>query len=376
LNLISSQKDIYRMKNIFQTSLKWSGMLLAGALFLASCNKDLEQATPIVPPPPTATSTIAQLLDDPNFSTLKAAVTRANLMAALSDPSASFTVFAPDNAAFTASGIPAAAIPTFRPGFLDTLLKYHIIGGERFNASRISDAFPNMYLQSSFVLQAPSSALPPGYRMPILPSRRSNIAWVNNIPIKAADIQAINGVVHVPSFVVLPPSQVVAQIIAADTSLTFLLAAVQRADAGPPPGAPQLLPILSNPAANLTVFAPDNNAFRQTLAALGLPPVIGSINLLPTTTVWGIVAYHAMTVRAFAANLPSGVGNLPSLIGVPIQSRVTVTPPAAPTLIELRGNGNVLPTTPPTQFFGRVTAGDLHAINGVVHKINAVLLPQ
>ncbi|HSR38079.1 MAG TPA: fasciclin domain-containing protein [Phnomibacter sp.] len=364
------------MKNIFQASLKWSSVVLAGAMFLASCNKDLEQAKPIVPPPPTATSTIAQLLDDPNFSTLKAAVTRANLMTALADPTASFTVFAPDNAAFTASGIPASAIPTFRPGFLDTLLRYHIIGGERLTAGRITEQFPNMYLQSGFVLQAPSASLPPGYRMPILPSRRTNVAWVNNIPIKAADIQAVNGVVHVPAFIVQPPSQVVAQIIAADTSLTFLLAAVQRADAGPPPGAPQLLPILSNAAANLTVFAPDNNAFRQTLAALGLPPVIGSINLLPTTTVWGIVAYHAMTVRAFAANLPSGVANLPSLIGVPIQSRVTVTPPAPPTLIELRGNGNNLPTNPPTAFFARVTTGDLNAINGVVHKINAVLLPQ
>jgi uncharacterized surface protein with fasciclin (FAS1) repeats len=364
------------MKNRFQSSIKWSGALMAGAIFLASCNKALEEAQPIVPPPPAATSTIAQLLDGPNFSTLKAAVTRANLLAALSDPKASFTVFAPDNDAFTASGIPAAAIPTFRPGFLDTLLRYHIIGGEQFTASRISTQFPNMYLQSSFVLQAPSAALPPGYRMPILPSRRNNIAWVNNIPIKAADILAVNGVVHVPSFVVLPPSQVVAQIVAADTSLTFLLAAVQHADAGPPPGAPQLLPILSNAAANLTVFAPDNNAFRQLLAGLGLPPVISSINLLPTTTVWGIVAYHAMTVRAFAANLPSGVGNLPSLIGVPIQSRVTVTAPAPPSLIELRGNGNVIPTTPPTQFFARVTAGDLHAVNGVVHKINAVLLPQ
>ena len=363
------------MKNIFKPTIQASGLLVALALTIASCNKELPQATPIVPPPPTGSS-IAELLDDPNFSTLKAAVTRANLTAFLADRSAVLTLFAPDNDAFVASGIPPAAIPTLRPGFLDTVLRYHILGGLRLRAADISEKFPNMYLQSSFLLQAPSATLPPGYRMPICISRRGNFAWANNIPVKRADIIAANGVVHTVSFVIAPPSQVIAQIVAGNPNFTFLMAALARADAGPPPGAPQLIPILSNPAANLTVFAPTNTAFQTLLTALGLPPEISSINALPSATVWGIVAYHVLGVRAFAANLPGGTGSLPSLINVPIQSRVTVTAPLPPTLVEVRGAGNVLPTTPPTPFFARVTTADLHAINGVVHVVDNVLLPQ
>lgn len=363
------------MKNIFKPTIQATGWLFAIALTIASCNKELPQAVPIVPPPPTGSS-IAELLDDPSFSILKSAVTRANLTALLADKSAVLTVFAPDNDAFIASGIPAAAIPTLRPGFLDTVLRYHVLGGLRLRAADISERFPNMYLQSSFVLQAPSAALPPGYRMPICISRRGAFAWANNIPVKQADIIAANGVVHKVSFVIAPPSQVIAQIAAGDPNLTFLMAALARADAGPPPGAPKLIPVVSNPAANLTVFAPTNAAFQAALVALGLPPDISSINLLPTTTVWSIVAYHVLGVRAFAANLPNGNGNLPSLISIPIQSRVSVTAPLPPTSVEVRGAGNVLPTTPPTPFFAKVTRADVHAINGVVHIVDNVLLPQ
>jgi uncharacterized surface protein with fasciclin (FAS1) repeats len=263
-----------------------------------------------------------------------------------------------------------------RPGFLDTVLRYHIIGGNRLQAASISEKFPNMYLQSSFVLQAPSAALPPGYRMPIGISRRGSFAWANNIPVLQADIIAANGVVHRVARVIAPPSQVIAQIAAGNADLTYLMAALARADAGPPAGAPKLIPILSNASANLTVFAPTNQAFRNLLTALNLPTDISTIQALPTEQVWGIVAYHVLGVRAFAANLPAGTGSLASLIGVPIQSRVAVTAPLPPTLIEVRGAGNVLPTAPPTPFYARVITGDLHAINGVVHLIDNVLLPQ
>nr|MCU0396258.1 fasciclin domain-containing protein [Chitinophagaceae bacterium] len=372
------------MKHIFQKTIKAGGLLLAGALVLASCNKELEPATPIVTPAPTGKTVSEIVNEDPTLTYLKAAVTRAGsaISGALSDRSAVYTVFAPDDDAFRAS-FAALNLPTgistinlFRPGQLDTLLRYHLVGGQRLNASGISDKFPNMYLQSMFVLQAPSASLPPGYRMPLGISRRGSLAWANNIPVKQADIAAANGVIHKISFLLNPPDKVIAQLVAADTSLSYLLAAVQHADKKPPAGAPQLLPLLANAAANFTVFAPDNNAFRALLTALGVPPDPSSIALLPSETVWGIVAFHVLGVRAFAANLPAGNGNLASLIGVPIQSKVTVTAPLPPTSVEVRGPGNVLPTNPPFPYFAQVTAGDIHAINGVVHKVNAVLLPQ
>jgi uncharacterized surface protein with fasciclin (FAS1) repeats len=36
----------------------------------------------------------------------------------------------------------------------------------------------------------------------------------------------------------------------------------------------------------------------------------------------------------------------------------------------------VIPVNPPIPFYAKVIAGDLHAINGVVHVVDNVLLPQ
>ncbi len=95
------------MKKI-QNFLKAVGILLLITGFITSCKKD-EQ-------PSTAGKTIADIVNtDANFSLLKKAVEKAELGAALS--SGSLTVFAPDNAAFTASGIGAADIDVMKhPG--------------------------------------------------------------------------------------------------------------------------------------------------------------------------------------------------------------------------------------------------------------------
>jgi len=356
------------MKNI-QSILKARSLVLATALILlVSCNKDLPEGVPIITPPP-AGSSIMALLDGPNYTFLKAAVTRAGLSAPLSDVSAVFTVFAPTDAAFIASGIPSVAvINTLAVPTLSAIVRYHVIGGQRFEAAAISEKYPNMYLQSLFVLSAPSAASPPGYRMPLGISRRGSNAWANNIPVTQANIQAANGVIHNIAALLSPPSLVIAQVVGSDPSYSYLLAAVQRADQGPPPGAPALLPILSNPAANLTVFAPTNDAFNTLFAALGVPQNPSSFALLPSATVWGIVAFHVQGVRAFSVNLSNT--SRPSIMGVLQQFDVTSG-------VKVRGPGNIAPTPGgPVNFFANVTLANINSINGVVHRIDAVLMPQ
>jgi uncharacterized surface protein with fasciclin (FAS1) repeats len=360
------------MKNFFKNQIQQGLLLLVTVVvMLASCNKDIPLATPIPPPPPTGTQTIAQLVAaNPNYTFLAAAITRAGTGLSFNpaDPTTVLTLFAPDNNAFIASGIPSIAVINSLPqAQVAALVNYHVIPGLLIKSTDISTAFPNMYLQSTLVL---SPTPPAPYRMSIFPSRRTAGAWVNNIPVVATDAMASNGVIHGVARVLAPPSQVIAQIAAADPNLTYLMAALARADAGPPPGAPQLTPILSNAAANLTVFAPTNQAFQNLLAALGLPTGIGTISALPTQQVWGIVAFHVLSSRVFAANLPAGTSTAPSIMGVAQQYRVALP------LVEVRGPGNVLPTSPPTQFYGKVTTADVHAINGVVHIIDAVMLPQ
>ncbi len=418
---------------------KWSRLLTPAiiAISLFSCNKDLPVAEPITTAPPSGSS-IMETLNDPNYSFLKAAVTRAStttsatgqLSALLGDKSRVFTFFAPDDNAFKASltalGLPAdiASINFFRPGQLDTIIKYHLIGGQKFTAATIAPAAPNLnlYLQSSFVLQAPSAALPPGYRMPIFAGKQGPVVFANNIPVTQPDIAVANGIIHKVAFALLPPSQVLWQRIAADPDLTYLLAAIQRADEGDP--AKTLESALKNAAANLTVFAPTNLAFQQILTAqitMALIPIITQqliaggmdaataaatapgmaqaqatalastpavftnpalASVLTPTNVKGLVVYHILGNRAFSVNLPGTAANFPTLLNsaIPTHPGVGLTATLGPTGVtaaSVKGAANATASNillNPTPAPGG-TSDQLY-INGVIHKIDQVLRPQ
>lgn len=362
---------------------KWKSRaftLLASATILVSCNKDLPVAVPIVTAPPTGSS-IMTLLDGPTFTFLKAAVTRAGLNTALDNVNNKYTVFAPNDAAFMASGIPSIAVINSLPvATLTAILNYHIIGGLVLNSPQISEKYPNMYLQSSLLIAPPSAALPSGYRMPIGVSRKGANLWANNIPVTAANMGASNGVVHTVARIIAPPDSTLGAIIARDPSYSYLAAALARADAGPPPGAPLLTPLLNNALANFTVFAPTNAAFIAVYTALGLgaagPITEASVNLLPSATVWGLLGYHVQGVRAFAINFPSGDNTINSLLGGPPAAPPQIFRVALPS-VQVRGPGNVVPTPGgPVSYYANVIVADKHTINGVIHRIDAVLLPR
>jgi len=382
--------------------------LIISLVIMAACNKSLPDPEPIESQPPTG-STILKLLDAPEYSILKAAVTRAgkSITALLSDSTAVYTFFAPDNAAFQFSGIPnEAVIGFFSPGLLDTILRYHIIGGQKFSSADISSDFPNLYLQSSLVLAPPSASLPPGLRMPLFPSKPAGNIWVNNIPVIQPDIQASNGVVHKVAAIVAPPSRVLFQRIATDPDLTYFLAAVQRADSGDVNKT--LQSALSNPAANLTVFAPTNLAFQQiltgqitlyligqgfdpvtasnTAAALASSPTIFqnplTFSVLTVPVVQGLLFYHVLGVRAFSVNIPASATSVPTLVnsvyptypGVTIQADFGLT---GVTAARVKGFANPSPSNllinPTPEPNG---SSDQHYINGTLHKIDQVLRLQ
>lgn len=403
---------------------KWFGFVSATIIsigLLFSCNKDLPVAEPINPTPPSGSS-IMETLNDPSYSFLKAAVTRAStvpsptgtLSTLLADKNGVFTFFAPDDNAFKASltvlGLPAdiSSINFFRPGQLDTIIKYHLIGGQKYTSAKVTPVFPslNLYLQSSFLLSAPSATLPPGYRMPIFMGKQGPVLFANNIPVIQPDIEVANGVIHKVAFALLPPSQVLWQRVAADPDLTYLKAAIEKADEGD--AKKNLQSALANPAANLTIFAPTNLAFQQLLTgqitlalmAQGMDqatatatattlastpevftnPALASV--LTPTTVKGIVVYHILGNRAFSVNLPTTAANYPTLLnsaiaahpGVGLQATFGLT---GVTDATVKGAANTTASNVlinPTPAPGGTS--DQHYINGVIHKIDQVLRPQ
>lgn len=89
--------------------------VLAGTLF-TGCKEE-------TPAPNTVTDIV---LTNNDFSILRAAVTRAGLADALK--TGTLTVFAPNDAAFTASGLSLATVNTLDVNTLKAVLQYHVLG--------------------------------------------------------------------------------------------------------------------------------------------------------------------------------------------------------------------------------------------------------
>ncbi|MGZ3850918.1 MAG: fasciclin domain-containing protein [Flavisolibacter sp.] len=404
-------------------------LLMAVVLtLLVSCNKELPSASPIVTPVPTGATIAATIKTDPDLTILKAALARAGtpLSALLSDSSGVYTFFAPTDAAFQrlfqALGIPAGVgVAAFRPGQLDTVLRYHLIGGQALNSTLVPGSFPNVQEPSAFVLAPPSSSLPPGLRMSIFPGKNGSAFFVNNIPVIQADLAVSNGIIHKIAAVALPPSQYLWNRIDTAADLTYLRAAILRADSGST-AATSLQAALLNPAANLTVFAPTNTAFQQLLTAqitMALIPMVTQqliqggatpdqaaaqaptlaqaqattlastpgvfqnpllFGAIPAQTVKGLVVYHLLGVRAFTVNFPPTLTYVPTLLNTVIASHPGVGlqasfGPAGVTAATVKGVANATASNLLINPYPGGTSDQLY-INGILHKIDQVLRPQ
>ncbi|ULQ54102.1 fasciclin domain-containing protein [Flavihumibacter fluvii] len=359
---------------------KYTGLVLITlAVFsqITACNKIPEVEEIDTTPPPGAT--IADIINtDADYSLLKLAASKAGMLEALGNPKATLTLFAPDNDAFALSGISEGVINALPAEQLAAILSYHVIP-QKIPSTAIPETFPNVEMPT--LLQLPGA--PAIVKMNTFPSRRGTSAFVNNIPIKQADIAASNGVIHNVFALVAPPQKVLLQDIAAEPDLTYLVAAITRADLGMPEGS-KFSQLLANPVANFTVFAPNDNAFKAALSFLGFPSNdISMIQLIPVETLIGLVAYHVHIAdfappstitfsRAFSVNFPATPGPVKSFLNV-----VNYPNPTPPLVIaataSVSGGAAVKGYVNPT--FSNIVAADKHSVNGVYHKIDQVLLP-
>ena len=138
--------------------------------------------------------TIAEIaVTSGDFTTLVAALSCTGLVAAVADPDAALTVFAPSDAAFASAGLDASTIcSTFDKETLTTILLYHVTGERRPSPSVINGS------NKRITMLAGGSIYPVGNGSLTI---NANSSTVN---IVAPDILASNGIVHVIDFVLLP----------------------------------------------------------------------------------------------------------------------------------------------------------------------------
>ena len=263
----------------------------------------------------------------PNHTTLKAAVDAAGLDVALSDPTSTLTVFAPDDAAFTdllaELGITATAL--LADPNLSDFLTYHVLS-TTVASSAITNGDIVTPLNSANTLK--------------LTLTSTSDVFVNQAQVNGADITASNGVVHSIDEVLLE-SETVADV-AIDNGFNTLVAAVVEA---------RLLPALSDPFANYTVFAPSDAAFTTLLADLG----INAATLLADPNLADILLYHVLGSEVLAANITNGA------LVTPLNTNNTVK-------MTVTSTGDVYAN------HAQVTLADVMADNGVVHAIDEVIL--
>ncbi len=276
----------------------------------------------ILPP----NTTVADVVINSNVhTTLEGAVVAADLAGTLSNLEGTFTVFAPTDDAFAALDPAVLSILTSNADTkLRRALLYHVLDAEVLS-SDLSDG------QTATTI----------FGQDITVSIDANGGvMINNANVAIADIQTLNGVVHVLDAVILPPNTTVADVVINSPDHTTLETAVEEA---------QLAGALSDLSANYTVFAPNDDAFA--------PVDVTTLLTDPTGDLQKILQYHVLTSEVFSSDLTDGQVATTLLgqditVGIDANGAVTI-------------NGNAL-----------VIAADILTLNGVVHVLNNVLLPD
>jgi uncharacterized surface protein with fasciclin (FAS1) repeats len=262
----------------------------------------------------------------PNHTSLTAALDQEGFDAVLDNNMSTFTVFAPDNAAFddlaTALGTDIAGL--LASPALSDILTYHVLG-----ASVQSSAIANGDI---------ANPINTANTLKLTVTSGSDV-FVNQAQVNAADLPGSNGFVHSLNAVLLPV-ETVADVAIDSPDHTSLVAAVVQEG---------LLPALTNPFASLTVFAPTNTAFDNLAVALGTD-IAG---LLANPELTDILLYHVVGAEVFSGDLVNGP--VATLNGQDIVVDLSM--------------GVIINDA-------NVTTADLAADNGVVHVIDAVLVPS
>lgn len=282
---------------------------------------------------------------NPDFSSLVAAVTKAGLATTLADTTKQYTVFAPTNAAFASllTAIGASSLDDVSAEQLKPILLYHVLDTKVESGAATTAAMSN----------AKVDALGGKIQLSL---QGSTIRLDGKASVTAADVAASNGVIHVIDAVILPS---ITDIATTDSRFSSLAAALTLADTATP--SPNLVATLDNDAAagGFTVFAPTNDAFTGLVNALkgsdnGATTGIAALTDFRPDQVIPVLTYHVIGgAQVKAAQVMTGSADT-------LGGKVALEKTGAAVKVDA----------------ANVIIADVLASNGVIHAIDAVILPS
>lgn len=308
---------------------------------------------------PAPTENIVEIASgNENVSTLVEALGAAELTSAL-EGEGPFTVFAPTNAAFEAlpEGVLEALLKPENKDALTAILRYHV-AASKLTATEIKEAL-SMASEGYTVETLNGAAL-----IATMEGDAVKLADVqgNTANVTGADLMASNGVIHTIDAVLLPggvdpaallgPADIVG--VAMDNEqFATLVAAVKAAG---------LVETLQGEGP-FTVFAPVDDAF----AALPEGTVESLLEAENKDQLSGILTYHVVAGKVDAATLTNAIQNAKG-------GAYTITTVNGAELTASIQDGKVILTDAKGNT-ATVIATDVDASNGIIHAIDAVVMP-
>lgn len=267
-------------------------------------------------------------LQSEDLATLVAAVKAAGLVETLSGKGP-FTVFAPTDAAFEAlpKGALKALLQPQNREQLTALLTYHVV--------------PDRLMAEKVVARSGAVTVN-GQRIDFSVEKkgRDTIVRVDGARVVTTDIACSNGVVHVIDAVIMPAGDSLVETAARAGTFQTLLTAAKAAG---------LAETLAE-GGPFTIFAPTDEAF----AALPEGTVATLLESANKDQLVRILKHHVVPGRVYSDDLVR-VGRWKTLAGTTLTTTAT-------------DGGRMIGG-------GRLSATDLDASNGVIHVVDAVLLP-
>ncbi len=331
------------------------GLTLLVAVGAAACDSDnvilgtSDAGSTAGAVPSEATGNIVQTaVDAGSFNTLAAALGATGLDAVLADETRQFTVFAPTDEAFAALGQDTINALLADPDALSDILLYHVLADTNVDsATAISLAGSSVQAANEDDLQI---------------SLTDGRLFINSSEVVTADVAATNGTIHVIDAVLIPPTDTdagnnqdngagepaapqavnIVETALAAGSFNTLAAALE---------ATGLIPVLADEKATFTVFAPTDEAF----AALGQETI--DALLADPDTLRDILLYHVVA-------------------GQPVNAETAIS--LAGSSVNMANGDDVALSLDMGKLFvnqSEVVATDVIASNGIIHVLDAVLLP-
>jgi len=321
------------MKNLVKITLVAFLMLV-----FTSCSKDDDGGRPL----PNDGTTIADFVaSNEDYSSLAAALEATGLTATL-DGETEYTVFAPNNTAFSAflSDNGFANLSDVPVEVLTKILLNHVVTGVNTSGELSTGYITSLSVGDS----APEN-------LSLFINTSSGVVVNGTSTVTQADILRDNGVIHAVNSVIGIPN-VTTQALANPEFSILVDALIAASDSNI-----NYVELLSgNAASPFTVFAPTNDAFASLLTVLGL----NSLNDIPQELLQIVLNYHVIAgANVRAENLTNG--------------QTATTFQGENITFDLTGGAKIIDATGAPS---NIIVTNVQTNNGVVHAIDKVLLPQ